>query len=611
MRPLLSRLARYELVALAAVAPLLLFTGWWTAAGLVLLVGIWLLRWWARGRVTRRTPLDWPIVILLAMTGVGLLVAADAAWSTPRAPVALLGVALYYGVVNSVQTARGRRWLAWGLVAGGLGYAAVGLLGTDWSHQRLWVAAELTQRIPALIRYAAPGAAGTELLNPRQLGAAMAVFAPVALALLGWGRGWPTRLVGGLAALAMGGVALLTGSLPALGALAAALALGAVIWSRWFLLLVPAGLAAAGVALWRYGVPSAAFLLSLDSPVGVAVHLRLDIWSRALAMIGDLPLTGAGLNQYAILQSEFYPGYVLGFEHHAHNLYLQTALDLGHPGLLAFLALMGAAGALAVRAWRRDATAETRALVAGAGLGLLAYLVYGLGDITPWGSRVQLGVWALLGALAAAGTAGEPAARPARGTWHRTVVVLVALGVAAPLLAPLWPVNLAATRAHAALLAARRGEPDPAALARAGDALAEALVRRPDHAHLYRLLGELEGWRGDDEAAVAAYRRAVASEAADPLARYGPAEAWLRAAEGGAPDRWADALRVYRHWMNRYPDRLTGRMVVAVALCEGQGDAAGARRTVADGLARVRPAGPLAADGRWIEAAGCEGGGRP
>ena len=46
--------------------------------------------------------------------------------------------------------------------------------------------------------------------------------------------------------------------------------------------------------------------------------------------------------------------------------------------------------------------------------------------------------------------------------------------------------------------------------------------------------------------------------------------------------------------------------MVAVVLCEGQRDAAAAGRVVAEGLARVRPAGPLAAYGRWIEEGGCE-----
>jgi hypothetical protein len=57
--------------------------------------------------------------------------------------------------------------------------------------------------------------------------------------------------------------------------------------------------------------------------------------------------------------------------------------------------------------------------------------------------------------------------------------------------------------------------------------------------------------------------------------------------------------------MNRYPGRLTGRMLVAVVLCEGKGDAGPAQRVVAEGLAWVQPAGPLGAYGEWIKEMRC------
>ena len=44
-------LARYELVWLAAAAPLLLFPGWGTSLGVTLIALTWFLRWVASGRV--------------------------------------------------------------------------------------------------------------------------------------------------------------------------------------------------------------------------------------------------------------------------------------------------------------------------------------------------------------------------------------------------------------------------------------------------------------------------------------------------------------------------------------------------------------------------------
>ena len=138
--------------------------------------------------------------------------------------------------------------------------------------------------------------------------------------------------------LVMTGTLLLTQTILGLLGLLAGTFIVLVFVSRWFWLLLPAGVAAgAGLVLWMNPVEYLTALLSIDDLGDIAVLMRLNMWSRAWAMIWDLPFTGIGLNTFPLIQSQFYTGYIIGHEPDAHNLLLQTALDLGLPVLVAFL----------------------------------------------------------------------------------------------------------------------------------------------------------------------------------------------------------------------------------------------------------------------------------
>src|SRR5438477_7439531 len=86
--------------------------------------------------------------------------------------------------------------------------------------------------------------------------------------------------------------------------------------------------------------PSLARLFQSDSVGDFAV--RVEIWSRALQVIHDFPLTGIGMGAFRTAVPALYPYVISDPEkvHHAHNLYLQIGADLGLPGLAAFGALI-------------------------------------------------------------------------------------------------------------------------------------------------------------------------------------------------------------------------------------------------------------------------------
>lgn len=609
--------ARYELVWLAVAAPLLLFPGWWTSLGLAIIALSWLSRWVAWGRASRRTPMDGPIVVLLLMASIGLAVSVDLAWSWPRVLVILLGVATYYGLVNSIKTEKHLRRLAIGLVLASLGYTLVGLLGTDWETVRLLELPQIYRRIPRLIRYVAPGAMiSSELLNPRQVAGALVVLLPIPLTLLFFGHDQGLRLLSGLMALVMVGTLLLTQSIPGVIALGAVLLFLAVWRSRWFLVLIPLGLACLGEGLLAYGADRAALtLLSFDHPIGIAVSLRLDMWSRALAMIHDMPFTGVGLNAFAVIQDQFYPGFSLGREPHAHNLFLQTALDLGVPGLVAFLWLLAAFGNTVVRSYRVMTDRDLRALLVGLAAGVLAHLTYGLMDMTPWGSRTQVAFWAVLGAVSAISLVTTrdagllPSSRPivSLKTMSALLLAVVLATVFISAVAGAFCVNLATMRAQKALLQTRSAAtPDEGALRSAQGSLERALLAQADNSHLYSLLGQVHAWLGNEERALEAFSRRVELDGQDPITRYAPFEALRRWIQGEVGhDQWDDTIRVYSQWMTRFPEQMEPYLLTAMVLCQYKQDPARATQVLEAGLAHAQPKGVLTLYNSRVREAQC------
>jgi putative inorganic carbon (HCO3(-)) transporter len=175
-----------------------------------------------------------------------------------------------------------------------------------------------------------------------------------------------------------------------------AIVLGFFVASRW-----------ETVNTWATGNDLAADpALSLNSLEG-----RLEIWSRAIYGIRDFPFTGMGMNAFRKIVPVLYrlvlisPDVDIG---HAHNEFLQAALDLGIPGLIAFLALYIGAFWMLADVWRATRhprlnierwSLGTRSLALGLGGGLLAHLLYGLTDAVALGAKPGVLFWMLLGLI--------------------------------------------------------------------------------------------------------------------------------------------------------------------------------------------------------------------
>jgi hypothetical protein len=479
------------------------------------------------------------------------------------------------------------------LIAAGLGVAILTIVGTDWFFAHT-MRLPIFEHFPALVRDPSDGAQ----FNPRVMGMALSVLAPVPLSLALSGGSKGRRLVGAAVALVMVSVMILTQAVQALAGLVVAFLVLALWRSRWFLLAIPVGLVLAGAAVLAYGPQQLGVdLLSIDHPLGVGVVLRLDIWSRAWALVRDMPFTGIGLDAFPFVQSNFYSGFVIGPEAHAHNLFLQAALDLGVPGLFALLWLVVAFAWMAIRGSSQIAERDARALLIGTAAGVAAFLGNGLVD-APWSTKPGVLVWIVmgLGVALARLAAGSPARVDRR--WH----VYPPLGLAVMLILSLWllpglaPRNLGTVTAHKSLASAQAGaDVDTVQMSRAASLLERGLHWKPDHSQSLRTLGRLYGWLGHQEQAILALERSVDLDGRDPMARYGPWMPWLRTLTGAEPvDPWDDLLWIYRYWNNRYPQRAEGYVLRALVWARHQGDPARARALVQTGLdAGAEPAGLL------------------
>jgi O-antigen ligase len=355
-----------------------------------------------RVAITRRTPVDGAVVALLGCLLVTLWASAFPQLTRPQAARLLEGAALFYAAVNWASTPARLRSLAYAVVLSGAGLALMAPFSVNWARDKVaFIPEGIYQRFTVLV---------ADSVHPNVLAGSLVILLPVSLGLLwfsGKRLGWLNRAWIGLAALGMAAILMLTESRSAWAALlAAGVLMAALRWRRGWLLLPLA--AAAGAALLAH--VGAAHLLDLlaSSDLVSGLDGRLEIWSRAVYMIQDFPFTGIGLGSFGPVADRLYPffSYAPNTILHAHNLFLQVAVDLGMPGLIAWLAIVGTVSTSAWQLYRRGQQVQD-GWAAGLGAGLLgsqvALIVHGLFDAVTWGMvRPAPLVWLIWG-LALAG----------------------------------------------------------------------------------------------------------------------------------------------------------------------------------------------------------------
>lgn len=414
-------LAVVELAALAISGPLLVFPNRFSLIALVLLPSVWLLRLWLRRARSRQSPADWPLAGLLLMTCVSLYASVDLALSRPKLFGMILGFFVFTFLVEHLRAPAEAAALALALIVGGVAVAAVGFVGTSWSQSKIAILTPLYIHLPHLIAGVTTSfGTSTPGFQPNEVGGTLVLVFPVALGLALFAFDRRIRLASAAAFGVMASALVLTASRSALaGAVAALLLLTIARWRRAAYGL-PAAAAAAVVAFGLIGPERVAgWLLAMQATPGVGdtEATRIEIWSRALSMIQDFPYTGIGLNTFPVVVNLLYPLFLTGPDSpppHAHDLFLQTAVDFGVPGLACFLAILAAAGVSLARSWRRSGGWQ-RGLVVGLSAGLVGHLSFGLIDAVTLGAKPGVFLWTILGGSIAVGLDGREVNRRGPG----------------------------------------------------------------------------------------------------------------------------------------------------------------------------------------------------
>lgn len=198
---------------------------------------------------------------------------------------------------------------------------------------------------------------GTAMYDPNDLAALLAAAFPLAVGLV-MRRGVARRLLGLGAAILFVAIIAETASRGGVIALVA----GTLVFVAGFSFVRTVGLSVlmvlGGILLWSYS--PAVFrertesIGSLQSDYAVTSETgRLQIWKRGIGYALHRPITGVGMNNFAVAEGQtFYQTGFVGHWYTAHDAYLQVAAELGVIGLSLFLTLLWTSGRQARRLWR-------------------------------------------------------------------------------------------------------------------------------------------------------------------------------------------------------------------------------------------------------------------
>lgn len=369
-----------------------------------LLALFWPLHLWAawRGGPRRLEPPAALLLLMLLALTVSLFVAADLRQAWLMAAHLAIGIALAVALPRWPPARRRPTWMMAAplALAGLLSLVGPPLLGHQLSNPR------------AAAFYAPFGAvtAGwNETLNANILAGGLLPAIPLAAAwaLLPWTRG-ALGLSRGLARTLLGlgltawllQVLALTNSRGALAAAVVALALVAVL--RWPRLTLPVGIATLAGGVWLLlHDPWTQLQAVMATGLARDYNMRMEIWVRSWQVLSEQWTTGIGLGAFipTVIEQTLPVRVALSAQvTHAHNLWLQVALDLGVLGLVAYVGWTVYSVLQGVYAWRRGDRAVS-GLAAGVVAALLAVNIHGLVDAPLWNSKLAFLPW-LLFALA-------------------------------------------------------------------------------------------------------------------------------------------------------------------------------------------------------------------
>jgi putative inorganic carbon (HCO3(-)) transporter len=355
--------------------------------------------------------------VVLSLLPLTLLPVIDWSIATAKLYGMLLGIALVYALANAISSLKRALFGVYGtaiFVGGGL--AAASLVGTEWPPpSKLAPFGFVYQRLPLLIQHLVPTTAHGAV-HANEIGGAITMFIPLATATALTNFGWQQSIARKALFLGLVFAGLLTMLVLLLTQSRSAYlgcGLGLMVVLGWWLVAEQKSMRRrqAGSAVTTLLIVTACFVvwrgavnwMSLQQANADSLPSRLEVWERSLEMVRDFPFTGIGMGQFSMVLHGLYVPFLLRSTYvpHAHNFFLQLGLDLGIPGAIAMLCVLGCFFVAMLRIARSAEERELRGAAVGLAAGMVAFLTYGLTDAIAIGARGAIGVWIVLGLGAA------------------------------------------------------------------------------------------------------------------------------------------------------------------------------------------------------------------
>jgi putative inorganic carbon (hco3(-)) transporter len=351
----------------------------------------WLLRVFAGRFPFKRTPFDFPILIFLLTAFIGIFTAFNPENAWAKFWLIVSGVLLYYTYAGQPKE---NTWTIAGYISFiGVALATFFLFTNNWEIYPAKVGFLNQIGLWWMKIRPATNVVGT---HPNNAAGVIGFILPflIAIGIRAWKE---KRILSGLWAV-VGGIPMVVAFIMATSRGASlALIAGLGIWFVWggshlaarfihqkaktifISALILIGILSAGITLSFPGGLESLFNSLNGLPIAMS---RLDLANSSLRLVGDFSITGAGLNTFPGLFSQYILNSPNYFILYSHNFYLDIALEQGFIGLLAFCTIHFGSIWMALSAgWKKPGALLVWAALAG----LIVAALHGLVDNVLYG----------------------------------------------------------------------------------------------------------------------------------------------------------------------------------------------------------------------------------
>ena len=353
-------------------------------------------RWISEKKFLSKTPIDAAIGSLLIMALAGIFFVKDIEESASKLAGLVYGVVLFFTLVGALKTPKRVKSAAIIFLTAGFFLAIVGTLGRLDTGKQVFPSIESMIRKLPHINFGLRGAEGG--VNPNPLSGILLLFIPIGMILIrpftkkgnGFSHIWSKRL--GLIAII---IALIVQALAVYNSSS---------FGTWFSLV----LALCLMGEWKRTIKCVIVIILLIIVIGFSLKLsepkkisnnrifirinqsfedRVSIWNNAWEVGKTHPIFGIGMDQLRRTPKFTYE------TAHAHNQFLHTAVELGIPGLISYLAILIGVFWMTGEVRKSTMPEWMRLTSRGLGTGIFAFTLFGLGDAIPLGAKPGIFFW--------------------------------------------------------------------------------------------------------------------------------------------------------------------------------------------------------------------------